>query len=77
MSDPASLLALSGSGLLAAGIAAAAGLKAWSGWLELKRIELGGSRAARPATPAAARIELADLRERVRRLEAIATGSDV
>jgi hypothetical protein len=77
MSDPASLLTLSGSGLVAVAIAAAAGLKAWGGWLELKRAEIGASRPGRAATPAAARIELADLRERVRRLEAIAAGSDL
>ena len=56
--------------------AALAGLKAWSGWLELKKMELaqlGGDRGLPPAT---GRIELADLRERVRKLEAIAAGID-
>ncbi|HEX2763654.1 MAG TPA: hypothetical protein VHM92_07400 [Allosphingosinicella sp.] len=77
MSDPASLLTLSASGLVAVGIAAAAGLKAWNGWLDLKRTEIAAGRSSHPPTPAAARIELATLKERVRRLEAIATGSDL
>ncbi|HYJ84236.1 MAG TPA: hypothetical protein VEW26_15495 [Allosphingosinicella sp.] len=73
MTDPASLAALSASGLLAIGLASAALLKAWHGWLELRREELGrrgggGRRGARP--------EVAELRARVRRLEAIANGGE-
>ena len=48
-------------------------LKGWHGWLELKRLELGGKGRA----PAADRIELADLKERVRKLEAIAACVDL
>lgn len=76
MSDPASLLTLSASGLAATAMAAVATLKVWSGWIELKRSEILAGRRAWPATPTAARIEIAALRDRVRRLEAIATGSD-
>jgi hypothetical protein len=50
-----------------------AALHAWRGWLDLKRLEIeqrGGTSAP------AARIEIADLRERVRKLEAIAAGVD-
>lgn len=75
MSDPASLAALTSSGLLAIGLTSAALLKAWHGWLEVRRIELeargGGGRKGSPARP-----ELADLRARVRRLERIASGSE-
>jgi hypothetical protein len=53
-----------------------AGLKAWNGWLELKRFELTHDAADRGLPPASGRIEIADLRERVRKLEAIAAGSD-
>lgn len=61
-------------------IVAVALLRAWHGWLELKRNEL-----ERDATPArdegspmgAARIEIADLKERIRKLEAIASGVDL
>jgi hypothetical protein len=52
-------------------------LKAWNGWLELKRFELTHDAADRTLPPATGRIELADLRERVRKLEAIAAGIDL
>ncbi len=74
MADPASLAALTGSGLLAVGLASGALLKAWHGWLELRRIEL--ARGRRPASGSRARPELAELRARVRRLEAIASGGE-
>lgn len=54
-----------------------AALRGWEGWLRLRRTELaqdGGRR--RPPGPAAARLELADLKDRVRRLEAIASGAE-
>jgi hypothetical protein len=51
-------------------------LRGWTGWLELKRAQLASGEAnIAPVSPSpAARIELADLKERVRRLEAIANG---
>ena len=62
-----------------AGLAAAswAGLKAWNGWLDLKRLELSQAVGDRTLPPATGRIEIADLRERVRKLEAIAAGIDI
>jgi hypothetical protein len=54
-----------------------AGLKAWNGWLELKRFELTHEAGDRGLPPASGRIEIADLRERVRKLEAIAAGLDI
>ena len=75
MTDPASLAALTGSGLLAVGLASGALLKAWFGWLELRRIEIGKG-GGRAPTGSPARPELAELRARVKRLEAIASGSD-
>ena len=59
------------AGLTAASMAA---LKGWQGWLELKRFELTHGAADRTVPPAGNRIEVADLRERVRKLEAIAAG---
>ncbi len=58
------------------------GLKVWDGWLALKRSESElASRHATTADPvplsAAARIDMADLKERVRKLEAIASGVDL
>ena len=56
-----------------------AATRAWRGWLELKRLELAG----RSGQPEAAedgigvRIELADVRERLKKLEAIASGVEL
>ena len=76
MTEPMTLLALSGSGLMALGIATFAGLKGWQGWLDLKRLELAGNR-HEPRSPAMERIEIADLKERIRKLEAIASCVDL
>lgn len=64
------------------GILAHAGLKGWNGWLAYKRAELEMSARALTAGPgggvtAATRIDVADLKERIRKLEAIAAGIDV
>ena len=64
-------------------VVALALLRAWQGWLELKREEL--DRSERPhageieggAGVGAARIELADLKERIKKLEAIASGVEL
>lgn len=71
------LLAMVLAGLLGIGIAVAAMLRGWQGWLELKRIEIAGRASNRgsPASPST-RFDMLDLKERVRRLEAIATGID-
>ena len=58
-------------------------LRAWQGWLELKRQELdrGGATPAHEieggAGVGAARIEMADLKERIKKLEAIASGVEL
>jgi hypothetical protein len=77
MTDPILIATVAMSVLAAAGIAAWAGLKGWQGWLELKRLELSNGRAEATMPPATGRIELADLKERVRKLEAIAAGIDI
>jgi hypothetical protein len=67
------------SALLAVIVIAAAVLKGWQGWLALKTRELdcapreieGG------AGSGMARIEIADLKARIRKLEAIASGVDL
>jgi hypothetical protein len=74
--DPLTIGLLSASLLIGLAAASWAGLKAWNGWLELKRFELTHDSADRTLPPATGRIELADLRERVRKLEAIAAGID-
>jgi hypothetical protein len=67
------------AGAIFAGLSAAslAALKGWQGWLELKRLELTHDAGDRGLPPAGNRIEIADLRERVRKLEAIAAGIDL
>lgn len=62
-------------------ILSATALRGWQGWLALKGREL---EARRPhaeiegrASEGAARIEIADLKERIRKLEAIASGVDL
>jgi hypothetical protein len=52
-------------------------LKGWRAWIELERARLGISAAHASPAPVAARIDVADLKERVRRLEAIASGVDI
>lgn len=55
-------------------------LRAWQGWLALKNRELDArapSETARGLGESAARIEISDLRERIRKLEAIASGVDL
>ena len=79
MSEP---VILSAALLLATVIVAIATLQGWQGWLRFKEREL-----ERTVTPqrdleggsavGAARIELADLKERIRKLEAIASGVDL
>ncbi len=67
------------SALLAIVVVSAATLKGWQDWLGLKARELdrlpreieGGAGAG------IARIEIADLKERIRKLEAIASGVDL
>ena len=75
--EPMSIGLLSASLLAGLSGASWAGLRAWNGWLELKRFELTHDAADRTLPPANGRIEIADLRERVRKLEAIAAGIDL
>ncbi len=75
--DPTSIGLLSATVLAALGTASWAALKGWQGWLELKRFELTHGSADKALPPATGRIEIADLRERVRKLEAIAAGIDI
>ena len=75
--DPLTIGVLSASVIAGLGGASIAGLKAWSGWLELKKMELTQATGDRELPPASGRIEMADLKERVRKLEAIAAGIDI
>ena len=70
-----SLLILTGGALTALALIATASAWAWARWLAHKRHELTHGEPAQ--APVAGRIEIADLRERVRKLEAIAAGVDL
>jgi hypothetical protein len=50
-------------------------LKAFRAWIDLKQIELNQRLPSAPST--AQRIDVADLKERIRKLEAIASGVDI
>lgn len=78
MLDPIATGVIAACVMFAIGIAAFATLKGWQGWLELKRMELVSGRAEATLPPTGGgRIEIADLKERVRKLEAIAAGIDL
>jgi hypothetical protein len=74
-------LLIAASALLGLVVLAATTLKGWQGWLALKDRELQVARPLREieggAGEGAARIELADLKERIRKLEAKASGGDL
>lgn len=79
MPEPTLVIAI--TALVGLMVVVAALLKAWQGWLAFKQRELE-AHAAPNAAPggaplAAARIELSDLKERIRKLEAIASGVDL
>ena len=79
--DPNLYLTCAASGLAGLAMITAASLSGWRGWLALKRQELDiHPHAVAPelgTASAASRIEMADLKERIRKLEAIAAGVDL
>lgn len=85
MMDPVTTIAA--TCLVGIAVVAFALLKGWQGWLELKRQELERSGTLRKAPQGpeieggagvgAARIEMADLKERIKKLEAIASGVEL
>lgn len=81
MTDPSFYFIMAAAGLAGLGMVTAAALAGWRGWLQYKQQELRaghGSDLAPPATnTTGARIEIADLKERIRKLEAIAAGVDL
>ena len=66
--------------LTALSIVSLVALRGWRDWIQLKREELAAGHVAAqdPTVPhAGSRIEIADLKERLRKLEAIAAGVDL
>jgi hypothetical protein len=74
-----STLIIAGTVLAVTLILSAAGLWAWRGWLNLRRLELARSEPEDAAgkEDVGVRIELAAVRERLKKLEAIASGVEL
>jgi hypothetical protein len=77
MTDPVSIALIGLSVLAVIAAASWAALKGWQGWLDYKRLELASHSGDVKLSPVGGRIEIADLRERVRKLEDIAAGIDL
>ena len=78
MIDPNAYMTLAAAALAGLGMVTFASLAGWRGWLALKHQELVRTETPVQAMPnASARIEIADLKERIRKLEAIAAGVDL
>ena len=75
MNDATMLMTMAPAGIVGFGIVSAAMLRGWSGWLEVKRLEVERTGPDEPQTIRGG-TELRDLKERVRKLEAIANGVD-
>jgi hypothetical protein len=77
MFDLESLIVIAAGTLAGLAIVGTIAAWCWKGWLDLKRAELaGGSQSVLPAAGIGNRIDIADLKERVKKLEAIAAGVD-
>ena len=73
-------LLIAAASLVGVVVIAATMLKGWQGWLELKTCELEQALGPAPekgSPTGMTRIEIADMRERIRKLEAIAAGVDL
>ncbi|KQN93622.1 hypothetical protein ASE95_01410 [Sphingomonas sp. Leaf231] len=77
MSDPQVYLTIAAATLAGLAMTIHAALNGWRGWLQLKSQELRLANELPPVPGAGARIEIADLKERIRKLEAIAAGVDL
>ena len=79
MTDPLVWTMVAAASLVGLVVVTIAALKGWRDWIGLQRLSIEGVRRsdATGVPASAARIELADLRERVRKLEAIAAGVDL
>ncbi len=68
-------LALSLTTVVGLTVLALTSLKAFNAWIALKQLELNQRMPSSPST--SQRIDVADLKERIRKLEAIASGVDI
>ena len=78
MSDPMIWMVVTTATLAGLVVIAVTTLKGWRDWIALQTRALEGASRGEPSSnPAGGRIELADLKERIRKLEAIAAGVDL
>jgi hypothetical protein len=77
--DPNFYIITGAFAVLCVGIVSSLSLRGWRDWIALKHAELDVSRQSSdtPVPSATSRIEVADLKERVKKLEAIAAGIDI
>ena len=77
MTDPQFYLVMAAAGLAGLAMLVTATLSGWREWLALKTRQLDARHEPATVPSAGARIEIADLKERIRKLEAIAAGVDL
>jgi hypothetical protein len=70
-------LVIAGTALAITLMLCVAASRAWRGWLDYKRLELASRKGAGPEEEVGVRIELAAVRERLKKLEAIASGVEL
>ena len=77
--DPNFYIVTGAFAVLCVGIVSTLSLRGWRDWIALKHAELNIAQQASnaPVPSATSRIEVADLKERVKKLEAIAAGIDI
>lgn len=77
--DPNFYIITGAFAVLCVGIVSSLSLRGWRDWIALKHAELDIARQGSdvPVPSATSRIEVADLKERVKKLEAIAAGIDI
>jgi hypothetical protein len=70
-------LIIAGTALAITAMLCLATFRAWRGWLDYKKLELASRSAAPAEEDVGVRIELAAVRERLKKLEAIASGVEL
>jgi hypothetical protein len=70
-------LIIAGASVAIAFMLCGAALWAWRGWLNLRKLELASRQDRAPDEDVGVRIELAAVRERLKKLEAIASGVEL
>ncbi len=77
--DPNFYIIIGAFALTCVAVVSTLSLRGWRDWIALKHAELDAARqgADIPVPSATSRIEVADLKERVKKLEAIAAGIDI